>query len=292
MMGSVKFNSLQATIEKKMSHGFSMLANYTWSKSLDDIPQSTRVNNQEDLNTGASYVYPLYPANMTIPASVLLTSPNAGWRPADIKALDRGRSDIDHPHVISVSYVYELPKMHNGNKAVKYVANGWRTSGLIQHRSGDALTATVSQGNGTTQADNSGTNLYQDRAQRNYALPAYSKASGTGNCAPSNLHCINWFNNAAFSTPVNTGAGTGYGNVVKGTLRGPGFTNWDAAVLRSFPVFRGSEFVFRAEYFDVLNHTELGNPSVGLAAASNAFGTIQGSQGGPRVAQFSVKYQF
>jgi hypothetical protein len=289
MMGSVKYNSLQVTVEKKMSKGISMLANYTWSKSLDDMPQSTRVGNQEDLNPGASYVYPLYPTNLTIPSSLLTNAPNAAWRPADIKALDRGRSDIDHPHVISVSYVYEFPKMHNGNKAVKYVVNGWRTSGLIQHRSGEALTAYMA-------SDQSGTGLSQDRAQRDYTKPAYAKASGTGDCPASAAHCINWFNNAAFSVPPNTGAGTGYGNVVKGSLRGPGFTNWDAAALRSFPVFRGSEFVFRAEYFDVLNHTELANPSLSNpVGTSTTFGTIQGTsgtQGGPRIAQFSMKFNF
>ena len=80
--------------------------------------------------------------------------------------------------------------------------------------------------------------------------------------------------------------------MVKGTLRGPGFTNWDAAVLRSFPVFRGSEFVFRAEYFDLLNHTELSNPNTNFTAANSAFGTITGSQGGPRIAQFSLKFNF
>ncbi|HEY1255120.1 MAG TPA: carboxypeptidase regulatory-like domain-containing protein, partial [Terracidiphilus sp.] len=206
MSGSAKYNSLQVTLEKKMSRGLSMLFNYTWSKSLDDLPQATRVGNQEDLNAGASYVYPVYPNNMTIPASVLANAPNAGWTPPDYKALDRGRSDIDKPMVLSYSYVYELPKLHNGYKAVKYVVNGWRTSGLVQHRSGDSLTAIM----GT---DNSATGLSQDRAQRDYTQPAYSSQNGgAGNCVPGKL-CVNWFNSAAFSAPLNTGAGTGYGNV-------------------------------------------------------------------------------
>ena len=285
MSGSAKYNSLQVTLEKKMSRGLSMLFNYTWSKSLDDLPQATRVGNQEDLNAGASYVYPVYPNNLTIPASVLANAPNAGWTPPDYKALDRGRSDIDKPMVLSYSYVYELPKLHNGYKAVKYVVNGWRTSGLVQHRSGDSLTAIM----GT---DNSATGLSQDRAQRDYTQPAYSSQNGgAGNCVPGKL-CVNWFNSAAFSAPLNTGAGTGYGNVVKGSLRGPGVTNWDGAVLRSFPVYRGSEFVFRAEYFDLLNHTELGNPNTSYTASNKAFGTITGTQGGPRIGQFSLKYIF
>jgi hypothetical protein len=72
-----------------MGHGLSLLFNYTWSKSYDDLPQATRVSNTEDLNAGESYVYPPYPSNAVgIPAAA---------RVNDIKALDRGAFDIDHP---------------------------------------------------------------------------------------------------------------------------------------------------------------------------------------------------
>ncbi len=68
-------------------------------------------------------------------------------------------------------------------------------------------------------------------------------------------------------------------------------------MVRSFPVFEQTHVDFRAEYFDVLNHTELANPQA--SASSTAFGTITGTVGGPngtvggsRVAQFSLKYVF
>jgi hypothetical protein len=277
MSGNAHFNSFQATLDKKMQHGLSLLANYTWSKSYDDMPQATRVSNTEDLNAGESYVYPLYPANAVgVPSAAIVP---------DIKALDRGLSDIDHPHVISVSYVYELPKLHEGFRAVRALTNGWRTSGLIQHHSGEALTAYM----GT---DNSLTGLSQDRAQRDFTKPAYLRQAGAGHCVPPKS-CVNWLNNAAFSVPVQSGAGTGFGNVMKGSLRGPGYTNWDAAVVRTFPIFRETNLDFRAEYFDVLNHTELSNPGVSNpVASSTSFGTITATQGGPRIAQFSLKYVF
>jgi hypothetical protein len=259
-----------------MSHGLSMLANYTWSKSLDDLPQATRIGNTEDLNAGESYVYPLYPSNATgVPAAAMVS---------DIKALDRGISDIDHPSVVSISYVYDVPKLRNGNRILKYAANGWRTSGLIQRRSGDALTAYM----GT---DNSLTGLSQDRAQRDFAKSPYASGGGTGDC-PAGKHCVNWLNNAAFSVPVQSGPGTGFGNVAKGTLRGPASTNWSGAVVRQFPVFRETNIEFRAEYFNMLNHTILNNPSVNNpAASSTTFGTITGSAD-PRIAQFALKYTF
>jgi len=277
MIGNAHFNSFQGTLEKKMSHGLSVLANYAWSKSFDDMPQATRVNNTEDLNSGDSYVYPLYPAAATgIPAAAYVS---------DIKALDRGLSDIDHPSALSISYVYDLPKLHQGYRAVQTVANGWRTSGLFQHHSGDTLTS-------YTGTDNSLTGLSQDRAQRDFTQSAYSKVPGGGNCT-AGKSCITWLNKAAFSTPAQTGAGTGFGNVVKGTLRGPAYTNWDAAVARIFPVYRASTLEFRVEYFNVVNHTKLGNPEVRTPQA--AFGTITAtnpSQDAERIAQFSLKYLF
>jgi hypothetical protein len=59
---------------------------------------------------------------------------------------------------------------------------------------------------------------------------------------------------------------------------------------RTFPIYRETDLEFRVEYFDVLNHTELGNPNTTTTNA--AFGTITGLKGGPRIGQFSLKYLF
>jgi hypothetical protein len=77
---------------------------------------------------------------------------------------------------------------------------------------------------------------------------------------------------------------------VKGSITGPSFTNWDAAVIRSFPIYRESALDFRVEYFDVLNHTELGDPNLNPTTAT--LGTITTTSGGPRIAQFSLKLMF
>lgn len=279
MIGSANYNSLQATLQQRMSRGLLFRINYTWSKTYDDMPQNTRVSNTEDLNPGMSYVYPLYPDNASnIPAAA---------RVQDIKALDRGLSDIDKPQVFSVSYVYSLPKLNGGNRVLRAVTNGWRTGGLIQHHSGDSLTAYM----GT---DNSLTGLSQDRAQRDASQAAYSHGvNGAGNCAAykgPGSSCVTWLNKAAFLTPAQTGPGTGFGNVVKGSLRGPGVTNWDGDVVRTFKLYRETNLDFRVEYFDVLNHTNFSNPNT--TVSNSKFGTITGTQGGPRIAQFALKYTF
>jgi len=280
MIGNAHYNSFQATLQKRMSHGLQMLANYTWSKSYDDMPQATRDSNTEDLNAGESYVYPLYPSSVTnMPAAAAVP---------DIKALDRGVSDIDHPQVFSVSYEWAPEKVSRGGRVVDAVVNGWRTSGTFQSHSGDALTV-------WTGTDNSDTGLLQDRGQRNFSLPAYLiSKTNVGDCPAAPKICENWLNPAAFSVPLNTGAGTGFGNVVKDTLRGPRYTVWNAGLVRTFPVFRESNLEFRMDYFDVLNHTILNNPGVsGPLSSSTSFGTITGENGaGPRVGQFALKLNF
>jgi hypothetical protein len=271
MSGAGNYNSLQATLEKRMSHGLSLLLNYTWSKAMDDLPYSLGVSNDEDLNAGESYVYPVYPAG------------GSNWYPANYKALDYGPSDFDHPNVISASYVYALPHSNFDNRAIRTVLNGWRTSGLIQHRSGDALTVTAGK-------DVSLTGLNQDRGERTAGSAMYTYESGKGSCS-SPAFCVNWLDPSAFSLPVNSGPGTGFGNVIKGSVRGPGYTDWDAAVIRTFHIYRESNLDFRAEYFDVLNHTILNDPSTAVSSAT--FGQITGENtAGPRIAQFSMKLLF
>ena len=186
--------------------------------------------------------------------------------------------------------------MHNGNVILKQFVNGWRTSGLVQHHSGDSLTAYMG-------LDQSGVGESQERAQQDFTKAAYLKQANTGATAPGDCpvgkSCVSWLNPAAFSVPVNTGAGTGYGNVQKGSLRGPGYTNWDAAAARSFKIWREANLEFRAEYFDVLNHANLKNPSSSNpVASSTSFGNITstvtdfyGTQMS-RQAQFSLKILF
>jgi hypothetical protein len=284
-IGSGGYNALQITLDKKASHGLSFNANFTYSKSIDNMPYQLGVNNSEDLNVGESFVYPLYPANMTLPPVSSGVPAAASWRPKDIKALDHGPADLDHRLFGSLSYVYDLPKVHNGNAILKGLFNGWRTSGLVQYHTGDALTIRAG-------SDISGTGLNQDRGVRTFGLPVYaSNPSGTGNCT-TQLHCRNWFNVNAFAMPVNNGAGTGYGNVNKGSVLGPNYTMWDGSMTRNFQIYRQARMEFKAEYFNMVNHTILSNPNTTVNTSNQGFGIITGTAHEPRIAQFSLKLVF
>jgi hypothetical protein len=121
--------------------------------------------------------------------------------------------------------------------------------------------------------------LLQDRAQWNGHQPY-----GAGACKASAV-CKNYFDPSVFVLP-STG---NFGNVTKGAFRGPGYFDWDAGLVRSFPIKGDGNFEFRAEYFNLLNHTNLNSPVT--AVGSGGFGSITGANT-PRIAQLSAKINF
>lgn len=252
MGGNANYNSLQSTLQVRAARGLNVLLNYTWSKALDTLPLVSLGNNS-DLNPSQSYVMPLYLPNY--------------------KQLDRGPSEFDRKHVLSMSYLYSFPVLHSGSRALRIVVNGWQTTGIIQAQSGDPLTIVAG-------SDISQTGLNQDRG-------VYNGSGAYGKSLCSTASCKSWLNSAAFSKPT----ATTFGNVQKGSFRGPNYMNWDVGAFRSFDLTHGAQAVFRAEYFDVLNHTNTADPVTSLS--SGGFGTIT-SAGNyqPRIAQFSLKLLF
>lgn len=171
-----------------------------------------------------------------------------------------------------------FPKLTSGNTVMRAILNGWRTTGIVQSQSGQPLTITAG-------SDRSGTALLADRAEWNGQRPY-----GSGACG-SRSPCKNYLNPADFSLPA---PGT-FGNVVKGSFRGPGHLNWDAGMFRSFAVEGSRALEFRAEYFNVINRNNLNNPIT--AVESGGFGSISSAAAvespiTPRVAQFSGKFIF
>jgi hypothetical protein len=94
-----------------------------------------------------------------------------------------------------------------------------------------------------------------------------------------------FFNTAAFG-PVATG---GLGNAGRNLLKGPGSINWNASAFKNFRITERKRLQFRAEFFNLFNHTNLNNP-VALMSNPN-FGSIQGAAAG-RVVQFGMKFLY
>jgi hypothetical protein len=253
--GNSSYHSMQASIQKRLSKGLSGSLNYTWSKAIDNNTYGSAVT---AVVPGSSYVLPIYEA--------------------DYKRLDRGPSDYDHRNVLTASYVWSLPTMHNGNASLRYLANGWQTNGIFTFRSGNPLTVTG--------ANVDGTNLNRDRAIWNGKNPYGGSACGRV------AHCKSYLNPDNFSTnpSYTVSVPQSYGNIVKGSFVGPQYATWDASMMRFFPVREGVRFEFRAEFFNVLNHTNHGDPQVSQTNA--AFGRITSTNGDPRIGQLSLKLMF
>jgi hypothetical protein len=258
MGGNGAYNSLQMSAEQRVRYGLTLLANWTWSKALDNLPYNAAATS---IGAGNSYALPFYETNY--------------------RRLDHGPSDFNHKHVVSISYVYTIPKvLKDAPAAVRYILNGWQTSGLVQSRSGDPLTILASSNN------SSGSGQGRDRP-----VQVSNSVYGGTACAVG-AHCKSWLATAAF-TP--NAAGT-YGNVVKGSFVGPRYTDMDMSIARSFPIMEKASLQFRAEYFNIFNHTNFGDPNTTL---NGSFGQITGTtpQNGaaandPRIAQFSAKLIF
>ena len=250
MGGNGSYHSLQVSLQQRLSHGLNFLANYTFSKALDNLPYAS---NNSFAQPGQSYVLPVY---------------KPGY-----KALDIGRSDFDFRHEFSASYLWTLPQLRSGPRAFQALLNGWGTTGIFQANSGGPLTITAG-------SDRSGTGILKDRAQ----IVSGQQPHGTGACN-TNLSCVNWIRPSAFTLPA-VGA---FGNVPKGSLSAPGYFDWDTAILRDFLLTERYRFQFRAEYFNLLNRTNLGSPV--NSVSSGGFGSIK-SANDPRIAQLSLKFLF
>ncbi len=268
--GNTNYNSLQISAEQRVRYGLNLLFNYTWSKALNGMPWNQAATS---IGGGNSYVYPI-------------TMPN-------YKALDYGPADFDHRNVTALSYVYMVPRFLNDSPGVlRYILNDWGTSGIFQYHSGDPLTIWSSASN------NSGSGQNRDRA-----VYSGSGAYGSSACAAGAANCVGWLNPAAFSVnPVGT-----FGNVVKGSFLGPHYVDWDGSITRKFAFTERTSLNFEADYFNLVNHTNLGDPGTTLTASTGTFGKITGTtpqnwtsgpggtsdtQNTPRIAQLSLKLIF
>jgi hypothetical protein len=95
-----------------------------------------------------------------------------------------------------------------------------------------------------------------------------------------------WLSRSAFQRlDLATQAGQ-FGNAGRNIARGPGYTNVDASLVRTFPLAGRSQVQFRWEVFNVFNEVNLGLPVADLNSPN--FGRIF-SAGPPRLMQFAVK---
>jgi hypothetical protein len=238
------YNALQMRFQQRLTRGFSALASYTWSKSIDDAS-----------NFFSSAGDPNFPQN----------SYNV--------AAERGRSNFDVSHRLSVSYSYELPFKHADGLAGKLV-NGWETFGIVTLQTGRPFTVAL-----LSEIDNSGT------GRSILGFGANDRPNLVGNPELSNPTTSQWFNTAAFAFPA---PGT-FGNAGRNILEGPGFQSVNASLVKNTNFSERVKLQFRAEAFNLFNHPNFNLPDNFLG--SPTFGRITSARD-PRHIQFGLKLLF
>ncbi len=184
--------------------------------------------------------------------------------------LDWGPSALNVTSQASISARYELP-FHRGR-----ILSGWQVNGIATLETGFPFTPLV------------GSNRSGDGDTRNPDRPSLNpNFSG-----PILLDSPNqWFNPNAFLLPA---AGT-YGNLGRGTFIGPGLANLDVSLFKTTAISERTSLVFRAEFFNVLNHPNFNSPNTTVfssGAINASAGLITATATSSRQIQLGLKLIF
>jgi hypothetical protein len=229
-------------IRRRYSQGLSLLANYTFAKSLTDAPD---------------FRSPMFESAIPQNNSNL--------------AAEKGPA-CDIRHRFALSAVYNIPSLKL-SRALRAVTEGWRLSTVYQIQSGFPFTISVF---GDTA--NAGTLLGENPIRANYTgQPVFGTGTHTAD---------RWFNPAAFAVP----AAFAFGNVGRNSIYGPGLQTLDLALDREFGITERVKFHLRTEFFNALNHTNLGTPN--RFVNTPQFGTITEAATPGREIQIGARISF
>jgi hypothetical protein len=183
--------------------------------------------------------------------SVATNSPTFVSNPFD-PLVDYGRASFDIRHSAVLNGAYALPFGHGNSEWANRLAGDWQISGIETMESGLPFTPQLSY------------NPSNDGDTRNPVRPSWNPNFA----GPVILGLPDeYFNPNAFIQPL---AGT-YGNVGRNVLQGPNLFETDLSLARKFNLGEHFNLQFRAECFNVLNHTNLNTPNpVVYTAATGA----------------------
>jgi hypothetical protein len=254
-IGNLNFNSLQAKLEKRWSHGLSFLVSYTFSKALADYIPNLDVGAAGGGN-GRTFYQNYYN-----------------------RQLDKALALNDTPHRLVFSYSYELPAgkghaMFNSGLASKILGD-WQWNGIYTYASGQPLGVTAS-------TDTSGTFPIKVTVTRAdcVAKPAFTDG-GT---------VAQWFDTSAFRTPSAFQFGT-CSNAPG--IRGAATNNADTSLFKNVLLDGEGRFrvQFRAEFFNLFNKAQFAPPG-SLTVGTPTFGRLNALAHDPREIQFAMKVLF
>lgn len=256
------YHGLQATWEKRYSHGLSFQTSYTWSKSIDTTSEAS--------NLGSS-------ASAGGDSNIL----------GNDSRVSRGLSHFDTRHRLTTFATYRLPFFStsrglfdgNGLKPGAFLG-GWTVSAVLKLASGTPFSVVNSGGFGDLNFDGF-TETRPVLTDLSLLGGNFDMPSGTTPLIPA----------SAFRAP--TVGDFGCCLLGRNTFFGDGVKNVDLGVYRTFTMpWESHRLLFRADLFNALNHVQYAFPVGDLANAS--FGRIISTANlySPRVVQFSLRYQY
>ncbi|WP_031499271.1 TonB-dependent receptor [Bryobacter aggregatus] len=245
--GNANYHALQSTIERRFSNGLSFLGAYTWSHSIDNVPNAFG---------GA--------ANGPIPQDIRYRN------------VDRGNSGFDIRHRFTMSMNYELPfgknkKFNITNRALDTIAGGWQGNLIFTKQTGLPYTPTLNSA--VSNAGGSRPNLLKS--------PSFTSGDRA-------MYFDTSFNTAGATWGIPTVYT--YGNAGRNILYGPGRTNIDASVFKTFSLTERFRLQFRAELFNLSNTPQFGLPNAAIGSPSA--GSITSLSGNNRQVQLALRLSF
>ncbi len=251
------YNALEASLRKRLGHGLSFLASYTYSKSIDDV---------------SSF-------NITGSASQAVAGENdLAQNPFDLTA-ERGRSMFDARHRLVLSYQWNLPFWNHATNWYQRALGNWQFNGIF----------TVMSGTPFTVFDSNDVSLQGTAPEITGFSANRPNVVGNPNDGPRTPQ--EWFNVKAFQQlqPDPLGRFQVFGDEGRNVVEGPRYFNWDFSAFKNIRVTESKEFQFRGELFNLLNHTNFRLPVSDISSPN--FGQIQ-QDVGPRVIQVALKFLF
>ena len=278
------YHGLQLSLKKKMSHGLQISGNYTFSHSIDGGSTwhsgSTTANG---FGAGDSF-------------TTDLTQPQ----------LDRGNSTFDIRHRLTFNYIWQIPFLRNRHGIVAGALAGWQWNGIWSLQTGAHWTPFRGGPNSSSKLEalvpgacdaptfdpskcvNTGSDYNLD-----------GEANDRPNAIANNIHATHSQWADGFNLPENFFSAPCLGcvgNLGRNTFLGPGYWAADTSIFKIFHVSDRYQLQFRAEAFNVFNHTnfQLGGatgPTEGNNLENPQFGQAGGTSN-PRNLQFGLKLTF
>ena len=250
------YHSLQVMLRKDFGTRGVFNAAYTWSKNLTDAG-SDRSNAPQNSYNWHEGEYGLYPGDRT--------------------------------QVFTLNYVYLVPIFGQSHRAVGYLLKGWELSGILSTYSGAPVNIFISAVDPAGLGFLSGGSQAVSQGRPDLICNAnVGRPQQYGGSAQSSAQHLSWFDTACFAA-VPQGQ-VRPGNAGRSVVRGPGFFNLDASLLKNFRVRERFNTQFRLETLNTLNWV---NPSgfASLNMTATNFGQINAFRA-PRRIQLALKFTF